>query len=341
MNIRVNSFIFVIIFMASQIFLWHGENDYEIREKVNAWTVLFEKKHTGLNIIVLDAKSISSDTLFSELKNALQVDSLFGANKLIILKNFLIAKSKLPDEIKDLIINSFEKLSPTFFIVFTQSEALEKVGRLYKKIAVLQKERKAETKEFALPKGSGLNRWVAGRAKKAGASFSPDAASALIGLVGGDLWQLDAEIEKLANYKKGGAIKTEDVNLLVKGKYNEDIFQLMDAISAKDKKTALKLFNDQMESGAAELYLFTMLVRQFRLLWQVKECVKDNNADPDQISRAIGMHPFVARKTLQYSGRFTVDQIQKIYRELLEMEITMKTKSVGFEVLFDSFISRI
>ena len=41
---------------AKQIYLWYGENDFEIHEKVMVWTRQFEKKHGRLNFFVFDLR---------------------------------------------------------------------------------------------------------------------------------------------------------------------------------------------------------------------------------------------------------------------------------------------
>ncbi|MBU1131733.1 DNA polymerase III subunit delta [Patescibacteria group bacterium] len=321
-----------------QIYFWFGENDFEIHEKISQWISAFEKKYSGLNVIIFDLKENKGKDLAKEIKNALQVDSLFGTNKLVILKNFLLPQKKLDVEIEPLVFGIFEKISPTFFVVFSQKESPDRRGKLYKTIQKGIKAGTVESKEFSLPRANALESWIADRAKKYGAIFDGNAVSELSALCGGDLWQIDGELNKLANYKKGQKISGADIRLLVKGKYNEDIFELMDSISAKNKVKALKLFQDQIDSGANEIYLLTMLIRQFRILWQIKEA---GSMPPDEIARQLRIHPFVVRKTMGYMREFTPAQLKEIYGQLLQMEIMIKTKSVNFEVLFDLLIAKI
>ncbi|NQT49816.1 DNA polymerase III subunit delta, partial [Candidatus Kuenenbacteria bacterium] len=172
-------------------------------------------------------------------------------------------------------------------------------------------------------------------------NLSPEAVNLLAAMIGSDLWQLDREIHKLANYKKGEKVTTEDINLMVKGKYNDDIFQLMDAISDRDKKRILELFQDQLESGASELYLLTMLIRQFRIFWQIKELVDTQSMSSDLVARELKMHPYVAKKSMYYIKNFELDQLRKIYQRLLDFEIKIKTKSIKFEVLFDLLVAEL
>jgi len=261
---------------------------------------------------------------------------LFSNNKLVILKNFL--DIKLNKEVQELLIDSIQKVSTGFFVIFIETEKPDARGKLYKEIKNLEKKNLVEVKEYVLPRNQELVAWVKKRAQAEKAVFQPKALELLVAMVGNDLWQLDAEIKKLAHYKKEQEINAEDVDLLVKGKFNDDIFQLMDAIGNKNRKRALKLFQDQIDSGANDVYLLTMLERQFRINLQIKEVLNEGVAMPNQIATELGLHPFVVQKTMQQCQGFSLPQLKDIYKKLLDFEIKLKTSKINFELLFDLLI---
>lgn len=325
-----------------QVFLWYGDNDYAIHQKVNQWISVFEKKHGRLNLFNFDFNEPGSkDALMSELKNALQINSLFGANKLILLKNFLSLKSKLSDDWKEFLIKAMKTVSPGFFLIFYQTDKPDATNAVVKALKAQSKKDEAGVEEFVLPRFNDINKWIIGKANERGVVLPPNVVSLLAGLVGGDLWQLDNEISKLANYAAGRAITADDVKLLVKGKYNDDIFQLTDAIAKKDKKKVIQLFQDQLNSGANEFYLLTMLVREFRILWQVKDLTNDRRMSSSEVAAALGMSSYPAQKSLEHCGHFSLEEIKKIYKGLLNLEFKVKTSGAKFETLFDLLISRI
>src|SRR6056297_493058 len=318
----------------NQVFLWFGENDFEIFQTKQKWLEVFEKKYSGLSIYSFDFKDPGSKKdLAVDLKNALQVNSLFSVNKLIILKNFLDPKKKLSQEIKELLLHSLENIKPGFFVIFYQDQNPDKRAAIYKKIKGLEKNKKAQVKEFKKIKNWELSKWIKKTAKKEKAELTDKAVEYLSAFLGNDLWQLDREIKKLANYRQQGKITEKDINPLVKGKYNDDIFQLTDAISARDKKKVLQLIKDQLNSGAGEMYLQAMLVRQFRIFWQILELKKSGIDQPDQMAVRLGLHPFVVKKSRQYVNNFDLPKIKKIYHQLQALEINMKTGNVDFELL--------
>jgi len=323
-----------------QIFLWYGANDYEIAHQLRGWVSVFEKKYSGLNIVSLDgAEFRSSDKALADLKNALQVDSLFGANKLIVLKNFQSDKSKVGVPVLELIISSLEKLPATFFLVFIEQKKPAANTRLYKAIQAKVKQGTAEEKLFDPPKPFELSKWILAKAKTYNANLDRQAADLLIALIGNDLWALDNELNKLAHYKKNELITAADVSKVVKGKFNDDIFQLMDAISARNKPRVLELFNEQIASGAAEMYLLTMLVRQFRMILMMKDLLSRGNYSSGDLARELKMHPFVAQKAMSQLNRFSLDDLKKTYRRLLEIDLKLKSDNVGLEPLFTLLVA--
>jgi len=102
-----------LVFNMQQIFLWHGGNDYAIQKKLAQWIAQFRKKYTGLNIVKLDALDFAKnlDGLVAELKDGFQVNSLFGSNKLIILRNFCGGGKEKKEAKKDV----GKKVKRTFF----------------------------------------------------------------------------------------------------------------------------------------------------------------------------------------------------------------------------------
>jgi len=324
-----------------QLFLWFGANDYEIFEQVKLWSEVFSKKYSGLNIAKFDYKEKGNkDELIKDIKNALQVNSLFGNNKLVILKNFL--DIKINKDLQELLLSSIDKLSDGFFAIFIEDDKPDARGKLFKAIKDLEKKKIAEVKEYLLPRNQDLIIWVKKAVEKENALFNPKALELLIAMVGNDLWQLDCEIKKLSNYNHvnldNHEIMVVDVDLLVKGKFNDDIFQLMDAIGTKNRAKALKLFQDQIDSGANDVYLLTMLERQFRINLQIKEALSQGNLSANELASELHMHPFVVQKTMQQCGKFSLPELKDIYNKLLDFEIKLKTAKINFELMFDLMI---
>ena len=334
---------------ANQIYIWHGENDYDVIKNVNAWKEKFCQNNSKSNITSIDLEepSLKKDELILDLKNAFNSNSLFGPKKLIILKNFLLTdpkkispaiKSKLK-EIESLTLDLVLSIPENFFVIFWQTQNPDKRKNLYKKTID-----KAQIQEYTIPKGYQLSGWILRELKYNQAQATNAAVQKLVILVGNDLWLLGQEIKKLSAYKNGQVIEEKDVDLLVKAKFYDKIFNLMDAISLKDKNLAVRYFYDQLSFGSNEIFLLTMIVKQFKTLIKVKSYVfeKGNyNPNPNIVAKEFKIHPFVAQKALAQEKRFTMPELLNIYKELLAIDLKIKTTGTKFPLLFDMFISRI
>jgi len=319
----------------NQIFVWYGENDWAISKQIQKWIEVFDKKYGDFNIIKIDFEEPGQkNRLEQTLKNAMQVDSLFGQNKLIILKN--IFSKKLEKNIENLILSSIEKLPESFFVIMSQKGNIDKRNKLFKNLNSLKN---SEVKSFEAPKGNLINDWIKKQVRDADGNISNYAVDRLAVLVGNDLWQLETEIQKLVNYCQAREISETDIDELVKGRFNDDIFQFVDAISARNKARSAKLLSDQLASGANQFYLLTMITRQFRNILMIKD-LKDRGevSAPEFAARKLKMHPFVAKKTWSQADSFQKNEVIKIYERLLAIEKKFKSTSWSPQLLFDLFV---
>ena len=100
--------------------------------------------------------------------------------------------------------------------------------------------------------------------------------------VGNDLFALENEINKLVGYAHGQTITTHHVDIMVHAQFDTLIFHFTDALCSGNARKAYKLLADQLESGAHELYVLTMLSRQFRIMLLLKAYARDRSANKTQ-----------------------------------------------------------
>ena len=129
----------------------------------------------------------------------------------------------------------------------------------------------------------------------------------------------------MAMYKgPGGTIDVEDVILLSPYAAEASIFDLVDALGSRQAATAATLLQKKLAEGAEPFYLFSMFVRQFRLLIQVKEMAEAGER-PAGMAAQLRMPPFVVDKLAQQAQGFTLPQLEQIYGRLLEIDVQTKT----------------
>lgn len=320
------------------IILLYGDDTYQSSRKLRTIKDKFlaEVDTSGLNVDVIDSPKIT----LSECQKMIKSVPFLAKRRLIIFKDFLSNGSK------DL-LTGLNKILEEYrlhydaensnAIVFYESSS--KLGRT--KLAKLLKESKF-SHNFEPLQGFALNKWIRHEVRNREGRIHEDAIKELASLVGNDLWVLHNEIDKLIAYVGEGKIMKDHVQLLVKGKFDDNIFDFVDALGHKNKKKSLQLLSEQISSGAHPMYLLSMLIRQYRILLGVKEMGGHGRTKKD-ISLFLGIHPFVVTKAMQQSANYTFQELQKIYRELLKIDKSLKSGTIKDQapILFELLVTKL
>ena len=178
--------------------------------------------------------------------------------------------------------------------------------------------------EHAAPRGEQLARWIKEEAEAKGAAVNPAAIRSLADLVGGDLWTLEQELEKLSLYATGREIGESDVRLMVSQVREASIFEAVDAMIDGRPQAALRLLAQLRDDGRDPLYIIAMVERQLRLLALARDSM-DRRLPANEMKRALGTSSdFVVRKTTDQARRHTKQDIAWRYDRLLEADLAIK-----------------
>lgn len=182
-------------------------------------------------------------------------------------------------------------------------------------------------------------------AQRAGVKIESPAAEELIRRLGSDLWQLESETQKLANYvHPADVIRRGDVDKLIPAAPEDRVFAMIDAVCEARLPDALRMLDDLFlaaddERGAAHRTL-ALLARHFRLLWQARalreagfgfrdagsipapaeECLLKNPNLRDVLKR----QAFLMRKFSAQSSRFGYRRLSAVFDVLAECDLALK-----------------
>jgi DNA polymerase-3 subunit delta len=153
-------------------------------------------------------------------------------------------------------------------------------------------------------------RWLVVEAEKRGSVLEVDAARELTDALGADLMLMASELEKLLLYTgERRRITLGDVETMVLGAKQRSLYELTDAISAKDRPRALALLQGLLnasdggeESAIGHLY---MLARTFRqMLVILEKNVRDSRAIWQALWQGFRMPPFAAEDLIRQARRY-------------------------------------
>lgn len=318
------------------IFLY-GADTYRSRRMLQEMKKKFIKDtdpdSQSLNIVDGQATNLK------EIADKINTGSLFVKKRLIIIENiFKNKKEKIFNELPAY-LKKFSSSEETIIIFI--DEDLEGKNKTLKAdakklFAFLLKQKYVQ--EFKLLSGLQLLNFLKKEAQNYQKEISTAAASTLINLTGGDLWQLTSEIKKLSFYATNKIISENEVKEMVAGSYSEDIFALSDALSTRNKALALKLLEEQYAAGLGDEYLIAMLIRQFKILLQIREAL-DNKISPNDLASQLKIHPFVAKKGALQARNFNALNLKNYLNRLINLDFLNKNSQTDIKTELTILIS--
>ena len=296
-------------------YIFHGDDTHSQKETL----AKLQSKMGDPGMLDLNTTRFDKPPSMSELLNACNVMPFLAKVRLIIVQDLFTSK---PDKTFEKELLAYLPTMPeTTRLFFLESKSVRSNHAILK---LAESDENGYAKQFSKPEGAALERWVRQQVSEKNGRIAHQAAHMLAANVGNDLQILDNEIEKLLLYKGEEEITAKDVELLSPYAAEANIFDLVDAIGNRNSKHASLLLQKKFTEGADPFYLFSMFIRQFRLLLQVKELV-ESGLRPPGISKALKMHSFVAGKLYQQCQGFSLSQLEQIYRHLLEIDVGVKT----------------
>ena len=167
-------------------------------------------------------------------------------------------------------------------------------------------------------------RWAVATAQEAGNRLEPDAARELADALGADMMLVASELEKLLLYASGRAgvptdrsssvgwssrITLGDVETMVLSAKQRTLYELTDAISARDRVRALALLHGLLNSSDAgedsaigHLYMLAKTFRQMLVI--LEKNVRDSRAIWQALWQGFRMPPFAADDLIRQARRY-------------------------------------
>jgi DNA polymerase-3 subunit delta len=313
-------------------YILHGENDLQIQETLNE---VIEKTGIAPDFRDLNTEVLEGQVAFGDLRRACSTMPFLGEGRIVIAYDLL---SKVKGAAAREIADYLPSLPPTTHLIFVEHKKLSKRHLVLKEAG----RSKAQVVHFDAPDARALPGWISARTQRYGGQIEPRAAALLAQNIGDNLRLLDQEIQKLLLYAGDDRrIALEDVRVMVPYVESADvIFQMVDALGQRDPRQAAAYLHRLLAVGEHPLRIFGMVVRQFRLLMQVR-WLMDQHYPQQQIVSRLKLHPFVVRKVHGQAARFTPVQLRDAYRQLKEIDLAIKKGQVPQETALDLLIAQL
>lgn len=303
-------------------YLFHGDDEMAISEAVQKLRAsMGDGPNAEMNINEYDGENIAVAKIINDVKSF----PFLADRRVVIVRGLVTALMKTARGKKDLdtLMDAVPTLPAHSRLVLVERETLRKNLKIVKLASS-----EGYLGEFTAPKDS--TQWIIQRAETTyESSIDGRAAAALASVIGSDLLRADNELVKLVSYVDGERpINEADVALLTPYVAEANVFDMVDALATGRGDVALSLMNQVLDADPSDpgFRLFSLIARQFRLLLLTREHLDTGGApDKNTLAKVLGIHPYPASKLATQSRRFTLSQLDTIYRRVQQYDVDMKT----------------
>lgn len=317
------------------IYVLHGDNEFEKSEALRRLQSTLGELDT-LNYMEIEGRNLSA----ARLQEYADIPPFLGDQRMIVVHNLLthLGSNKGDDGMGEWLAEYLPTLPESTVLILVEDKSMPARHPVMRALAKLPAEQ-CKVQIFKMPstRGNELERWVSDHARSLGARLGRGVAADLASFIGPDLRLIHSELLKLQAYAGDRPITRDDVRLLTPYAQQTNIFAMVDALGNRQARKALHLLTQLTQQGAHPLYLLTMIVRQFRILLQVKE-LSAQGQSPDAIAGTLHLHPFVVKKAVAQARRYTMPQLTAVYDRLLETDLAIKTGQMEAHLALDLLV---
>jgi DNA polymerase-3 subunit delta len=188
-------------------------------------------------------------------------------------------------------------------------------------------------------------KWIAAEAKRREVGFDADAARELADALGADMMLIANEVEKLVLYAgEKRRVTLGDVETMVLAAKQRSLYELTDAISAKDKARAVSLLHGLLnasdggeDSAIGHLY---MLARTFRqMLVILEKNVRDSRAIWQALWQGFRMPPFAAEDVIRQARRYkSRRELMRALRLIARADLELRSQPADKRVVLERLV---
>lgn len=306
-----------------QIYLLFGEEGYLKRQYRDRLTRAVLPEGDTMNYACYEGKGIE----IREVIDLAETMPFFAERRLIVFENSGFFKSGGTD-----LADYIKELPETTSFLFVENE-VDKRSKLYKAVKA-----RGRAVELGFQDEATLKRWVAGLIRKENKQVSEQTIVYFLNKTGTDMENITKELEKLFCYTFGrDAVTKEDVDAVCVTQITNHIFEMVDAVAQKKQRKALELYYDLLALKEPPMRILFLMIRQYRILLQVKGLLKAGYGRKEIASKA-GLHPFVVGKYMDQAKHFPGRELRAIMEEGAELEQSVKTGRLTDHLAVELFL---
>ena len=298
------------------VYYFYGSEDYRRVEAEKFVADHFlPSAQRSVNYHRIDSKKTSAAELHAKLANL----PMLGEREVFVIGNF---ESIKPKEIEGLMPLIKSKDTNRVLILSTGSaKTPKKTSAFFKSVTEF-----AEPVEFKKMTSAETQSAIISRLSKNKISIENNALELLTGLLDGDKGGMEAELNKLIDFKsEGETVTIEDIKLITAGYEIFNIFELGDVIVQGKIQKIVRMLNSLVGSGTSIDFLMSLLGAHFISLYLVK-----NGRSP------VGNRGFLIPKFRQQARSYSNQELESIIIALADSNAELRKQNLPNELVLET-----
>ncbi len=320
-------------------YIFHGDDDISLENALNKM-----RDSMGADGDFNTSEFEGSETTVPDVLGAVKSMPFLADKRLVIVKGLIShitrkGAGETGKKASERLLEDLPNLPAHARLVLVERDTLSDKNKI---LRTTEKMGNGYISKFEKPKN--LTTWIIKRAKSEyDVEIVPQAAQAIADVVNDDMRRADSELYKLVCYVDGDhPINEQDVATLTPYVPEANVFDMVDALAQGNGNTALRLIHQALHDNPRDpgFGLFSLIVRQFRLILMVREHLNSGGGSQNPtIAKALGVHPFVAGKVSQQSRAFNTEQLDSILKRLQKYDQDMKTGRIDPRLALDLLVT--
>ena len=304
--------------MLNPVHLVLGEDDFLAERATKA---IVAQAGEGVEVTTLRAGDVSE----GEIAMATS-PSLFAEDRVVVVKHAELA-GKEPTEI---LLQACVNPAPGITLI------VEHTGGGRQKAMVKKFAKVAEVHKADALKDNERRSWLMEEFRSHGVRPTPDVAAAVLESVGSDLRELASAVSQLVSDTEG-ELTVEAVRAYYVGVAEVAGFDIADQAVAGRADRALASTRRALQLGTSPVSIAAALARKVGDIAKLHG-VRGN---PDQLARTVGMHPYVAKKTMQVARQWSGNAVSHAVIIVSDLDAEVKGQGGDPEFALENAVRRI
>lgn len=318
------------------VYLVTGKEEVFIKQVEKLFKELLLPEERDMNFSSFDLEDVSLDDAINEAISS----PFFGEKRLVFINHpyFLTGEKSrsFVEQNMDLLTEYVKNPTPsTIMVIFATYDKLDS-----RKKVVKQLKKSAEIVDVSKMDSGHLVKTVNEDLKNDGYVINRDALDLLINKTQGNYSQIVNQLEKLKLYAlKSKVIDEKAVNQLVPQSLDDNVFELMNQILARNIYQAEELYQQFLLQKIDPILLVAILMSQLRTLIQTK-ILSERGLSESTISKNLKLHPYRVKMSLKQARNLEIQQLILMFHSIVDLDYQIKSGQGDKELLFDLFIAK-